>query len=806
MEFLNLTPEQEQVYFTLLSLGQSSPSELAKYVNMDSEKIRQIFEELESNQFVMPLKGIGDRYVAIYPFKKLAEKSFHSARELNESLNQLNEKISEQLSRISTITQEQQEQLRNAITQAIEEKEKLLTETKEQVGKELTDNTNLLDSKKSELEQRVQQLKRASQEQARQVQSQTDQVIKELSSLKDEKSQDVEETLKNEGQNTINQLKSEIPRVITSSVQKVDEILDDAASRVQDTGNQLEEFTNELSSLTLKLIEDQLSGIIEETETQLNLAGNSLETQVTEFSGLITNKSQNLQRMLGDALNSFKHQASSTTSRLSDEWVANIKRQKQSHQQQLDSRFNELERNMQAKFNELRVQITKFTTDLEQMILEEIKHVSKQSLEQADQFESEFTDSIMKGKDVLVDNMNSTVDTSMQNIATTISSFQEDWTRSITQWKTVLDSVKGDAIKKAKDQLDARKIIARNDISSLKSESITKIKEHVQAVLHETTSLKERTKELQEQSVSRLEELLQNFQQTLEQASKQAREDIQSTLEIAMQHVTSSTKALSELLEQQMNDLFSSTLDPLITTHYEVLKAMEEVKKNMERRQQELSDKMQQALEQLSDSLQSTLGAQLEELGQQLHEFTTYFESGTSQITSVLNDMFQSLSDLDSKFQAFAKPQLSTITLIGRKAIMDHIIGLMDRVAFSRMTLLVPNIHDLPVDKIISHKKARFIRLYSYVNINADREPLQRLLKAGVQVFKIPSTDEKWKGNIITNAGDAEAVWAVYDPINPEDAMGLASSSDAFISVIVGLVIQSLLSHREQVREQDVGL
>ncbi len=137
---------------------------------------------------------------------------------------------------------------------------------------------------------------------------------------------------------------------------------------------------------------------------------------------------------------------------------------------------------------------------------------------------------------------------------------------------------------------------------------------------------------------------------------------------------------------------------------------------------------------------------------------------------------------------------------------MDHIISMMDRVPFSRMTILAPNVRDLPIEKIANHKKARFIRLYTYANLNADREPLQQLLKAGVQIFRIPETDEKWKGNIVTEAGDSEAVWAVYDPINPLDAMGLASSSDAFISVVVGLVLQSLLTYREQVREQDVGL
>ncbi len=806
MEFLELTPEQEKVYFTLLSLGQSSAGELVKVIGISIDKLQQLLKELEAKQFVMPVKGIGNRYVAIYPFKLLSERTFGSARKLGEAINELNERISKHLARINETTEQQQEQLITIVNQTLEENENALLKTKESLQQTFEEQQGALTSKKGEITSRIQHFKEDAEKDSKQAREKMKEVIERMNALKHEKSEETSRSLLEQSKDPIDEFKKAVPEVLNEVLRQVDDSLSTSETQVTEASEKLLKMTSELSTMSLKLVEDQLSGIMQEADTQLNIAGQSLETQATQFSGMITNKSQNLERVLKEALGAFKQNASNTATRLSNDWISIIKQKNQSHQQAMNQQLAELERTVQAKFNELRVQLTKFTADLEQLVVEQVKQATQQTITQANQMETEFIDNIAKGKEALIDNVSSTVDSSLENVTALVASFQKDWSQAMEQWKNVLTSVKQDVIKKANDQLDARKIVAKNDISAFQTQTTSEINNILQEAKSKLNELKIRAKQFKQQGTSELDKLIMNFEENIQQLANATSSAIQSVIQVAMEQFQENTTSLIENFDSQVNSLTTIHLDPISGDFEELTRTLSTTKESFERLQDAMASRTKETLQKLSESLQASLGNQLGELSQQLSEFTSYFENGVNQITTVLNATFQSLTDLDSKFQTFERPSISTTPLLGKDAIMEHILGMLDRVPFSRMTLLVPNIHDLPVEKIIVHKKARFIRLYTYANPNADRELLQKLIKAGVQIFKIPDNDEKWKGNIVTEAGDAEAVWAVYDPINPDDALGLASSNAAFISVVVGLVLQSLLTYREQVREQDVGL
>ncbi|MHA1969215.1 MAG: hypothetical protein ACW964_15625, partial [Candidatus Hodarchaeales archaeon] len=220
----------------------------------------------------------------------------------------------------------------------------------------------------------------------------------------------------------------------------------------------------------------------------------------------------------------------------------------------------------------------------------------------------------------------------------------------------------------------------------------------------------------------------------------------------------------------------------------------------------EMSNTASNQLSRTSELISSSIEAEIGTLETELTDYTSKFKEITIANEEVFKNHLFSLEKLASLVKETEHPEVQTASIISKEATLTFI-----RSMFSRMkggiTLLLPNINDIPVDLILATKSTQRIRIVSIIDVEAHKDLLKKLFqKPNVRIRSVDQ--EKFvgvEGYLAAERDGEEVLIGIKE--DKGEVVAIASESDAFINLMGKIVLGDyFLARSQEINRASVGM
>ena len=795
LESLDLNFQESKIYILLLALGPLSLGEIIKNAEFTSTDVVKSLEGLQHKGYVHPIPGVAQRYNALIPFDDLKASASTTISQMESLASQLDDHIAQKLEIILGKLREESQKINDglqsaqaAINQAEMKSEgdveartaRFTLEVEQGTDQTKTDIANTFETKQSDHQTLLSNLKGKYDQKTNEIGTQfrgtNQQLLEKYQGGIDELQ--ASESERNQALTTqVDNLVSQSQNSLAQGIQSVHQSMDA-------TGQTLFQSIDERNEKLTANISDITTGVAQKVS---QISEGSQSKVVSSLGSYNENLHQQLDQGKQDTIGAF----TSTRDEIKSKVIGSTQNLQQSLIDTLLAAQNQLVEMLQQAQENLSQKVTETRNQVEASIGSFSEAVNVQ------------TDSDVQKISI---NTESTINGLAQDAQTTYEKTREEIAAVLNEMNT-----------NTRDQTEEIKRTALLELSSvveaLKAEITSQMEQFNQTLAPQEQFLKDELIKFQSGLITSRTQALETFRNMMEEFKSSVSANHQEIEALISRETTTLLENINQFIEDINGQIknYDSNFNTMLTES--AVKASEKLIVQT----RELQEKMVAVVNEMSkiatDQLSATnqlvsagIQAEITTLETELTDYTTKFKEVTQRNEEVFNNFLFSLEKLTSLVTDTKYPEVQTAPIISREAVLNYIQNMFSRMK-GGMTLLIPDVSDIPFDFIQETKNHQRINLVSVIDPAKHVDQVKRLLsKPNVRVRRVDTTKFVGVENYIAADRDGEEV-LIGITEDQGETVAIASYSDAFVTLMGKIVLGDyFLARSIEISRAEVGM
>lgn len=795
LESLDLDSQESKVYVVLLALGPLSLGEIIGNIDITNEEAKKSLDGLKNKGYVIEISGVAYRYQALLPFKDLKASAEITISKLETLASQLDEHIASKLGVITGKMREETKKINESMNLAQEaltqaemkgegdteaqiakyalEVERKTEQTKlsinEMFEKKQIDHETLINKVKSNLSQKAQELSSTLQSTSQQLHDRYQEGISEINASENQRVQEFTAQI----DNLVNQSQSSLTEGIQNvhlSMENIGQILYNSIDeRNQKISSHVSNFTSEaINRISEKVninranitnsLNSNLTRITEELENNRNTAVEIFSSSRDEIKSKTIGSAENLQQTLTEILTNSQSQLNNVLQQAQESLSQKIEESKnalnttigefnESVQRQLDNEIQKTLDSTETTFSDL-VSHTQTSSEKTQ---EEVKGSLDGLIVESKRKAQETNDFAGQELEQVIGTMKNEVSSHLEQFKTTMSPQDQTLKDTMKKFQTDLKSAQDKSLEQFSGMIEGFK----NSVENRKQEINN-------SIIQETSVLTSSINEF----VSELNSLIVDY-------DNQYRQLLTDSADKSSEGLIAQTQDIKERTLSLVNQLAKTATNQLNTT-----------------------DKM----------ISASIEAEITTLESELRDFTSQFNEVTRQNDEMFKNYLFSLEKLATLTSETKRPTVQTAPIVSKEATLSYILSMFSRMK-GGMTLLIPNLDDIPVDLILTTKTHQRITIVTLIDPETQADFLKKLFqRPNVRVRRVDTA--RFVGAERYIAADRDGEEVILGIVEDSgQTVAIASQSEAFIGLIGKIVIGgTFLAQSQEITRASVGV
>ncbi len=795
LDSLDLNIQESKIYVTLLALGPLSLGEVIKYAEFALDDTIKAIEGLRAKGYLHEIKGVANRYNAIIPWDDLRSSTEITISQMEILAGQLDEYIAQKLEIILGKMREESQKMSDGLSTA-------------QTG------VNQVEMKaEGDIEARIARF-------TLEVEQETDQIKDEINKTF--------ETKTSEHQGLISELKdafNQEAETMSSGFQTANQKLlegyqsgiDEKKSNEEQRNSALITQSNELVSKTEESIIQGIQNVHSSMENTGQILFNSIDERNKRLESHITNLTGEFSDKVRKISDNSQLKAVSAIGSCNDK----IQEQLTSNKQDVTSAFTttkeEIEtksvntaQNLQQTVNEALGRAQNQLNDMLQKAQENLTQTVTTAKNQVETSIKEFSESVKLQTENDIQKIILNTETTFGGLAQDVQGISDGSKEEITsvlsemnvETKQKTDEVKSTALTELISIIDSLKTSIKSELDGFKSTLIPQenfLKERITSFHTEFTSS-------QNQAIAKFSTLMEDFKSSVASNHQDLSELISgernNLLESINQFITEMNNQIASYDSQFNENLKASA----VKSSEKIIAKTTEFQEKMTSVVNEMSTTASNQLSNTSELISSSIEAEIGTLETELADYASKFKEMTIANEEVFKNHLFSLKKLGSLVKETIHPEVQTAPIISKEATITYIRGMFSRMK-GGITLLLPNINDIPLDLILASKNHQRVSVVSVIDIEKHKDLLKNLFqKPNVRVRSVDQTKFIGVEGYLAADRDGEEV-LIGIKEDKGEIVAIASESDAFINLMGKIVLGDyFLARSHEINRTAVGM
>jgi sugar-specific transcriptional regulator TrmB len=795
LDSLDLNSQESKVYLLLLALGPLSLGEIIKNAEFTLDESNKAIEGLKNKDYVHEIPGLANRFSAIIPWTDLKASTETTLSQMESLAGQLDDHIAQKLSIILGKLRDESEKVSNGI-------------------KEAQSGINQVEMKaEGDIEAKIAKF-------TLEAEQESDQTKTNISNIFESKS--------NEHQTLVSNTKE-------SYVQKTNEIFTSAQAMNQkllesyQSGlDSLQEKENERNTTLTTKVDDlvkqstdsftqgiqNVHGTMEKTGQKLY---ESIDERNEKIKGHITNVTGNLADIVAKVSNDSQLKVTDSIGSVNEKIQEQLATNKQvatagfvTTSEDIKTKSVNSAQDLQQTINETLVKAQSELTGMLEQAQESLSQTISNTRNQVESTINEFSESVKLQTDgdfqKIVSNTESTLGGLAQEAQVTFDKSKEEVTSILSGMKAETNQKTNEIQETALVELDHVINTLKTDVNS-QLEDFKTILEPQQRFLNEKIAgFQSEFSSSQTHAINTFTSLMKEFKSSISAKNQELSELINKEKD----NITESVNRFIEEINDQLQSYdikFSEVLTESADRSSEkVIAKTREFQEKIVAVVNEMGKAANDQLTVTSELISSSIKAEMGILETELQDYASKFKEYTLANEEVFKNHLYSLEKLASLVTETKHPEVETASIVSKEATLTYI-----RSMFSRMkggiTLLIPDINDIPVDLILSSKNHQRISIVTIIDLNSQKDFIKKLFqKPNVRVRSVDQTKFIGvEGYLAADRDGEEVLIGVAE--DKGGIVAIASESDAFINLMGKIVLGDyFLARSQEINRIDVGM
>jgi sugar-specific transcriptional regulator TrmB len=795
LESLDLDFQESKVYVTMLALGPISLGELIQNTEFTSEDVVKSIDSLRNKGYVHEIPGVALRFVAHLPFKELKSSAEITISQVETLAAQLDAHIEEKLGIILNKLREESQKISEGLNSA-------QNTLKQAEMKGEGDAEARISKYALEIEQTADQTKNSLAEMIQAKQSDHQSLVGTLKDAFKEKTRELETKFQATNQTIHEKYQSGISEFQNRENTRNQELTGQVGNLVSETQNSLSEGVKNVN-LTMEKTGQTLIQSIDERNERISSQMANFTTNLTEK---ITQVGDTIQQSAILALESCNE---------------NIQQQITSQKQEAVTTFttsrDEIKSNTINSAQAVQQTVNNSLTATQEQLFELLKQVQETIADQLSEARNKVESSILEfseavkaqtdsGFQKVVNNTESSFGNFAQNVQTTSEKSREEVTTSV-------NNMVSDSKIKANEIRSTAEVELKQVVDTLKTEVNSQLHQYKETLAPQEKFLNEELSKFQTEFTTSQTQTLENFNELMMEIKTLIDQSNQEIIDVISQETSILIENTTNFIEQINNQIteydtkFGELLaDSAAKGSERLIAQSQELKEKAISAVNDLAKIATGQLNTTNELITASIQAEITTFESELTDFTVKFKDITRQNDEMFRNYVNSLEKLANLVSETKHPTVQTAPIISKEATLSYIHDMFGRMK-GGMTLLIPDINDIPVDLILATKTHQRITIVTLIDPTSHADFLKKLFqKPNVRIRRLDTT--RFIGGEQYIASDRDGEEVILGIVEDTGrTVAIASQSDAFIGLIGKIVIGgTFLAQSVEITRASVGV
>ncbi|MFX1282443.1 MAG: helix-turn-helix domain-containing protein [Promethearchaeota archaeon] len=795
LESLDLNFQESKVYITLLALGPLSLGEIIKNTEFTSADTIKSLENLQNKGYVHQIPGVADRFNAIIPFNDLKASTNTTISQMEHLASQLDDHIAKKLEIILTKVREESQKISDGIETA-------RTAINQSEMKAEGDIEARIARYTLEVEQGTDQTKSDIKKTFETKQSEHQALISNLKALSDQKT------------NEMSAKYHEVNRQFLEKYQEgIDQLKASESQRNQSLTNMNETLTSQLN--------DSLTQGIQNVHQSMDATGQTLFQSIGErnekLSAHITNVSAEIASTVTTVSEDGQGKIVSSLGSCNERFQQQLETSKKDAIEAFSATRDEIKlktdnsaQNLQEQLNETLVITQDHIIEMLQQAQEMLSTKVAEARNKVETSLGEFSEAVKLETDndvqKIIVNTESTFGGLTQDTQTTYQQSAEQiaaaFNGMISDAKEKTEKTKGDAL------LELQEVV-----ETLKTEIISQLEQFKQTLSPQTQYLNDELAKFKTelttsrtQAIETFNSMMEDFKSSVNTKHQEIEMFVTQEINVLLENTNQFVGELNEQIKNYDTKFNTTLIESAVKGSEKLIVQIRELHEKVVNVVNEMSKNATDQLSATSQLIAGSIQAEITTLETELTDYSTKFKEVTQQNEEVFKNYLFSLEKLSSLVTDTKHPEVQTAPIVSREAVLNYIHHMFARMK-GGMTLLIPQVSDIPIDMILETKNHQRINLVSVIDPNTHTDLLKRLFsKPNVRVRSVDTTKFEDVGKYIAADRDGEEV-IIGITEDQGETVAIASYADSFVTLMGKIVLGDyFLARSIEITRSEVGM
>lgn len=795
LESLDLNLQESKIYIILLALGPLSLGEIIENAEFTLDDSIKSLEGLKKKGYIHEISGVATRYSALIPWNDLKTSTEKTLSQMEALAGQLDDYIAQKLGVILGTMREESQKIANGL-------------------KEAQSGVNQIEMKaEGDIEAKVARF-------TLEVEQETDQTKGGILKTFESKSGD--------HQGLVTEIKEKIIQKndeINTGFQSINQnILEGYQSGLNEVQNKEDERNTVLTTKVEELMSqsgESLTQGIQNVHTTMEKTGQSLYDSIDErnekvvshiststggIAETITKISDNSQLKVVSAIGSVNDKIQEQLATTKQEATAAFG----ATGVEIKSKTDESAQNLQQTLNDTLIKAQNQLTEMLQNAQETLSQTVSDTRTQVETTIKEFSDSVKLNTDSDVQKIVINTESTLGGLA---QDSQVTFDKSKEEISTVLSEMKTETSQKTNESKEIALMELESIIKTLKAEVSSQLEGFKSTMEPQQNFLKEKLASFQSefsssqtQSINTFKDFMEEFKAAINAKHQELSDLINKEKESVIENVNTFIEGMKGQIQDYDNEFRETLTQSAITSSEKVILKTREFQEKMVAVVNEMSKSANDQLTATTELISSSIETEISTLETELSDYASKFKELTLSNEEIFKNHLFSLEKLSSLVTDTKHPIVQTAPIISKEATINYIRSMFSRMK-AGITILMPNIDDIPVDLILASKTTQKINIVSIVDINTHKDFLKNVFqKPNVKVKSVdPQKFVGVEGYLAADRDGEEVIIGIKE--DQGGVVSIASESDAFISLMGKIVLGDyFLARSREIQRIDVGM
>lgn len=795
LESLDLNLQESKIYVILLALGPLSLGEIIENAEFTLDDSIKSLEGLKKKGYIHEISGVATRYSALIPWNDLKTSTEKTLSQMEALAGQLDDYIAQKLGVILGTMREESQKIANGL-------------------KEAQSGVNQIEMKaEGDIEAKVARF-------TLEVEQETDQTKGGILKTFESKSGD--------HQGLVTEIKEKIIQKndeINTGFQSINQnILEGYQSGLNEVQNKEDERNTVLTTKVEELMSqsgESLTQGIQNVHTTMEKTGQSLYDSIDErnekvvshiststggIAETITKISDNSQLKVVSAIGSVNDKIQEQLATTKQEATAAFG----ATGVEIKSKTDESAQNLQQTLNDTLIKAQNQLTEMLQNAQETLSQTVSDTRTQVETTIKEFSDSVKLNTDSDIQKIVINTESTLGGLA---QDSQVTFDKSKEEISTVLSEMKTETSQKTNESKEIALMELESIIKTLKAEVSSQLEGFKSTMEPQQNFLKEKLASFQSefsssqtQSINTFKDFMEEFKAAINAKHQELSDLINKEKESVIENVNTFIEGMKGQIQDYDNEFRETLTQSAITSSEKVILKTREFQEKMVAVVNEMSKSANDQLTATTELISSSIETEISTLETELSDYASKFKELTLSNEEIFKNHLFSLEKLSSLVTDTKHPIVQTAPIISKEATINYIRSMFSRMK-AGITILMPNIDDIPVDLILASKTTQKINIVSIVDINTHKDFLKNVFqKPNVKVKSVdPQKFVGVEGYLAADRDGEEVIIGIKE--DQGGVVSIASESDAFISLMGKIVLGDyFLARSREIQRIDVGM